>query len=150
MSKEKENEETTSAFSEFDDMKLPELAKMQVKLKNDIDDLKKQQTTLQVKFDHLRKFRIPEMMEDMGQETTKLKDVGVISLRPEMYASIPKGMLKEAYAWLEENGHGDIVKETINSSTLKAFIKEQIKEGETLPEGLFKVEPYMMAAITKS
>lgn len=135
-------------YPEFDGLSLLNLAKKQQYIKEEIANLKAEESHLQKKFDHLRKHRIPEMMENMGIQNVKLEGVGRVSLRAEIYAGIVDKDL--AYAWLEEHGHGDLIKPTVNASTLKAFLKEQMREGESLPEDAFKATPYMMAAITKS
>ena len=44
---------------------------------------------------------------------------------------------EELYTALKNAGYGDLVVETVNPSSLSAFVKEQISEnGETLPEWL--------------
>jgi len=144
MSDDKEQE----FYTEYDGMSLLQLAKEQQRLKGAIAELKAEESRLQKEFDHLRKHRIPEMMENMGIQNVKLEGVGRVSLRGEIYASIVDKDL--AYSWLQEHGHGDLIKPTVNASTLKAFLKEQMREGEVLPEEAFKSTPYMMAAITKS
>ena len=144
MSEDKEQE----FYAEYDGLSLTELAKAQIELKDKIAGLKSESSLLQSRFDHLRKHRIPTVMEDMGIESVKLAGIGRLSLRGEIYAGMVDKDL--AYAWLEENGHGDLIKPTVNASTLKAFLKEQMREGEVLPEDVFKSTPYMMATITKT
>lgn len=137
-------------YPEYDGLNLQDLAKRMIETRDHLEELKKKQAEAQKRFDHLRKHRIPDEMENMGVETVKLTGVGRLSLRAEAYAGFAKGKQAQAIAWLEENGHGDIVKETVHNSTLKAFLKECVREGEELPEDLFSFTPYMQATITKS
>lgn len=134
----------------YGSMELSELAAAQLNVKLQLDEAKRVQSELQSEFDYLRKVALPNKMEEMGIDGAKITGVGRISLRQEMYAGINKEHEAEAYAWLESNGHGDLIKDYIHSSTLKAFIKEQIRSGELLPDELFKVDPFTMAVITKS
>jgi hypothetical protein len=89
-------------------------------------------------------------MEKTGIESAKVKGIGKISVRPELYASIKKDMKDEAFAWLAANGYGDIVHPGVNSSTLKSSLKECISSGLELPDNLFNVTPYELAVITKN
>jgi len=143
------SEDKESFYPEYDNMTLPELAQEQVDVKIMIEKFKAEASIWQKRFDHLRLHRVPEMMESMGVDNVKLTDIGRLSTRPEIYASIMPDMKEDAYDWLREEGHGDLIKGTVNAGTLKAFLKEQIREGVAFPDELFKVTPYTMATITK-
>lgn len=59
------------------------------------------------------------------------------SLRTSLKASAVSGKKDELYALLKNSGYGDLVVETVNPSSLSAFVKEQISENENeLPEWL--------------
>jgi len=143
------SEDKESFYPEYDGLTLPELAQAQVDVKALMDELKKASSVQQKAFDHLRLHRVPEMMESMGVDNVKLTDIGRLSTRAEIYASIMPEMKEDAYDWLRENGHGDLIKGTVNAGSLKALLKEQIREGEIIPDEIFKVTPYTMATITK-
>ena len=143
------SEDKESFYPEYDGLTLIQLAQCQVDAKAEIDALAVTKTQWQKKFDHLRLFRIPKQMEDEGIESVKLDGIGRLSTQGNIYAGIQKDKKDEAYAWLEDNGHGDLIKGTLNASSLKAFLKECIREGIAFPDDLFKATPYMMATITK-
>lgn len=143
MSEEKE------FYPKYNGFKLDELAAAQVEIKSKIEGLKSQQSVLQKEFDHLRLHRIPAMMDEMGIDSVNLTGIGRLSTQGALQASIIKDMRDEAYEWLENNGHGDLIKGTVNSSSLKALIKEQIKAGEQFPEELFNIHLFTMATVTK-
>lgn len=52
------------------------------------------------------------------------------------FASPAAGQQEALCSWLKENGYGDLVKETVYSQTLSAFIKELLEEDDELPEEL--------------
>ncbi len=59
------------------------------------------------------------------------------SLRTSLKASAVAGKKEELYDLLKSSGYGDLVVETVNPSSLSAFVKEQIAENENeLPEWL--------------
>lgn len=130
-------------------MSVAEIALKMKNVKEQLDAKKKEATELQNEFDALRKHDLPEAMEEAGIESVRVKDVGTVSLRTDAYASIKGGMKEEAYRWLTEQGYGDLIQDFVQSSTLKAFMKEQTLAGVQFPDDLFKFDPYTYVAITK-
>tara|TARA_X000001382_G_scaffold14966_2_gene9629 strand:- start:10402 stop:10890 length:489 start_codon:yes stop_codon:yes gene_type:complete len=63
--------------------------------------------------------------------------------------SIQKDMKDEAYLWLRNNGLGDIVTETVNSSTLSATAKTLMSDGIDLPDDIFNIYSFENTSITK-
>ena len=99
--------------------------------------------------DYLRLTRIPELLEEMGITSVKLKGIGTLGTRFESSCSTQD---KDALIyWLRENGFDSIIStDTVNSSTLKAFMTNQIREGEPVPPAdVVKYTPFEMAVITK-
>jgi len=136
--------------NQYSELNLNELAHFMKDTKDALLEAKAKVSEIQKVFDDLRKRAIPDKMEEMGIENAKITGVGRIALRAEAYAGFAKEMKEDAIQWLEQNGHSDLVKEDVNASTLKAFLKEQIRNGEVVPDNLFKFDPYLMATITKS
>ena|SRR5690606_27570624 len=52
------------------------------------------------------------------------------------FASAVPERKHELFAWLKDHGFGDMVTETVNANTLSAWVREQLEESESLPEGL--------------
>lgn len=102
------------------------------------------------RWDFLRLVRMPAQCEEEDIENVRIAGVGRIDLRPDIYASILPGRKQDAFRWLQDNGRGDTVQETVNSSTLKAMLKKMVKDGEEYPEEIFKVTPFTMAALTRA
>lgn len=130
-------------------MNIVEAAKAMADVKDQLTDAKKVCGILQEEFDELRKVVLPELMSESGLERVTVTGVGTVSIRFDAYASIKTGHTMEAYQWLADNGHEDLVKEYVQPSTLKAFLKEQFNNGEKLPLELFNFNPYEYATITK-
>lgn len=127
---------------------LAELAQAMKDVKGRYDDTKAQNSEVYKEFDFLRLVLVPNMMEEMGLSSTNVKGVGRLTIAADLHASIPAAVRDQGYDWLRQNGHEALIKETVNASTFKAFCKEQIREGEELPE-FFKVEPFDRASLTK-
>mgnify|MGYP001553738123 CR=1 FL=1 len=126
---------------------------------------------------------IPNLMQEAGVSMIKLPDGSTVEVKPSIKASITVDNAEKAYAWLRENGSGDLIKNTVTASfnkeedakaldlikefeskgiayqrkekvepmTLKAFVSEQIKEGnpKNLPMDLFSVYITNKTKITK-
>lgn len=151
---ENENETTSGTTSKyegmFDDMTIPEIAATMVSVRAELDEAKQKATDLQNLYDHIRIKVLPNKMEDFGTTTMKITGVGRLTITADIYAGIVPGKTELAYNWLDENGHADLIKDYVHPSTLKAFLKEQLKAGEILPDDLFKITPFDRASITKS
>lgn len=119
-------------------------------IKERLDFKKAELKEIQKEYDKMRLEVIPNLMDDEGIEKMSVEGVGTLYLTSDVYASIPAVTKRDAWEWLSDNGHGDLITETVNSSTLKAFVKDAISKGEELPEGLFKVTPFTRASIRKS
>lgn len=99
--------------------------------------------------DYLRFTLLPELMEKLGTDNIKLPGIGRVSLRIDASCStLDKGAL---YEWLENNGHPELMSHTVNSSTLKAFVMQQLRDGEQIPgSDIIDFKTFEMAVITKN
>jgi len=131
----------------YEDYALQELAKEMVARDEAHKALKAQAAEIYAAYEYLRKVAIPRKMEEMGIEMVRLDGIGTVSLRTDAYCTVPAQYREELHDWLRYNGHADLVTSTVNASTLKAFIKEQMMEGQEVPD-MVKFEPYTYATIT--
>lgn len=111
--------------------------------------LKEKIKVLDEEYDKLRLRTIPDLMQEMDIRKISIEGVGRIQLAGDVYASIPAEVRQSAYEWLRNNNAGPLITETVNSSTLKSWAKEQLTMGVELPENLFKVTPFQRASIVK-
>jgi len=126
-------------------VKVINLAMKMADLKASIDELGEKKKALQKEYDDLRFNQVPDALDEAGVNSINIKGVGTLYTADDLNVSVPD---KQAtYEWLSENGFGDIIKPYIFPQTVKAFVKEQINEGNELPDDLFKVSAFTRAVI---
>ena len=101
--------------------------------------------------DFIRKEALPEKVESLedGTNSVRIEGVGNVSIRTDIYASVAAGKQEEVKDWLDDNDGSGLITETVNSSSLKAFLKKQMLNGAALPDDLFNITPYSYTVITK-
>ena len=124
---------------------------------------------------------IPDAMREVGLSLVRLTDGSEVSLKDDVYASIPEAKLRTALSWLRQQGFGDIIKnevrvafgsgedleaqqvadfllqngrdfarrETVHPQTLRAFAREQLARGRSLPEDGFAVHTVTTARVKR-
>jgi len=92
---------------------------------------------------------VPEVMKEHNVRTITVEGVGRVSITHRFSCSM---LDKEAgMDWLRNNGHGGLIIETVNSSTLGAFARSLLEdEGQELPSDLFKTGTMTYTSITKA
>lgn len=175
-----EDMEGATPISESSLEEVVKLAKLQVKLEQRIENGKKFLAALQEELNELSSKTLPNKLALLGLESLTLESGEVVKVEPFISTSIKEENQNEAYAWLNDNNHGSIIKnvitvsfgveskeeqerlkalleenqfgfeqkESIHSSTLKAFVKERVeKEQEAeseesknpIPKKLFNI-----------
>lgn len=136
-----------SDHCEAEKLSAVEIAQLQHQLQKANEQADTVKKTVGKVFDHTRTLLLPAQMEEEGISGFKIKGIGRVNLTSDMRVSMKD---KEAgYAWLEENDHGDLITETVNASTLKALLSRMIRDGQEVPEEIFKISPFDRASITK-
>ena len=80
-------------------------------------------------------FELATMM--MDSETQNFTVAGTMfCLTNKVRASAVADRKEELYEALRNEGYGDLVYETVNANSLSAFVKEQMKEHDDVPEWL--------------
>jgi hypothetical protein len=137
-------------IDDFDKMSVSELAGNLRKLKSALEEIGELKTKIQKSYDFLSIDVLPERMDEEGIQTLKIKDVGRLQMSSDIRCTVPAANRDKVKDWLTENGHGSMVSETINASTLKAFVREMMKEDKEWPKELLKVTPYSRATVVKA
>jgi len=127
-----------------------ELAHKMRELSIQLDEANRVKKDLQSDYDMLRKSLIPQAMENEGISNVAVTGVGSLQLRSDLYVSIPSERKTEAFDWLIGTGHGGVIKAAVHPGTLKALLKDLLKEGaDQPPEDVIKVTPYTMAVLVR-
>lgn len=119
---------------------------------------------------------IPDRMQELRLTSFGLENGSTLTLLDDVFASIPKDKQPDAYCWLMENGYGALLKDTVtvvlnpqaeaaliealadlnldyaqklsvHAGTFKAFAKERLRAGVSLPEEFFTVYDYKKAVV---
>jgi hypothetical protein len=56
----------------------------------------------------------------------------------------------DLYAWLTAHGAEELITETVNSSSLAGFVREQMRQGEPWPADICEVSTYTTASLRKA
>lgn len=107
--------------------------------------------------DLIRLIIVPERFADDEITSLKIDGVGRLGLTSDMHCNVKKDDKEGFFNWMRENEFGDLIKEDINSSSLKALIKELGKSEDDSDQEKYekiqdyvKVHPFMRASVTKT
>ena len=132
---------------ELENEELRDLAKLQQRLKNLHELMDANKSAVGKVYDMLRVAVIPPLMEDQGVASVTLSGIGRLQLTDDIRVKVLDK--SKQYQWLEMNGNGDLITETVNASSLKALLRRQMREGEAIPGDTFEVTPFTRASIVK-
>ncbi len=118
-------------------------------------DLENVLEELRLKAYHMKNFYqmrvLPDLFMNASTKTTKTLNGYTVSWTTDKSVSIPKDAKDGAYQWLVDNGLGDLITSTVNSSTLKATLKEWDRQNKPMPpEDLFTINDLPKYSVTKS
>lgn len=152
-----------------------QLAELLLKLRDNVARLETELETAKKDMRRVEQEDLPDLMQELGLETFKLKSGETIEVKPEVDCGISEERRAKAHDWLTTNGFGGLIKtevvakfgrdereaavacaeqiggemiERVHPSTLKSFVKEQMAAGKPLPFDLFGVHPYNKVKIT--
>ena len=110
-------------------------------LAKELADLKAQKTEAEALVKSLNKQiiavavgKMPELMRDLEIPKFVVDGVGTFYLQDKLEVSVLADDREEVYTWCRENGHKALIVDHIWSRTLNAWAKEQLTEGQPLPE----------------
>lgn len=79
---------------------------------------------------------LPAMMDDNDITKFSVEGVGSIHQQVKVYAYVKKEDEEKFHDWLRAGGNEAMVREYVFPQTLNAFAKEQLEQGNDLPEWL--------------
>ena len=136
-------------YKDLDNYSIDELAAIQSKLKKDIDNIKIAESALVKFYEVIRKDKLPQLMDNQDINGVSINNVGRVSIIDDCYASIKSNKKSEAFEWLDDHGHADMITRNVHPSSLKALMKSKIKDGEEIPKDIFSVHEFKYSKITK-
>ena len=136
--------------SNYESMELAELAESLANTKANLELLGSLKTSIQKTYDRLSIDIIPDKMDEAKVSTMKVIGVGRLQTKSDIRCHTPSDRSDDLKRWLTENGHAALIAETVNASTLKALIKEMMRENRAWPETIVNVTPYTRATVVKA
>jgi hypothetical protein len=91
--------------------KLAQLTKLHEK---DIEELEKVLKERKEQYRKLTDEVLPQAMAELGMKSFKMADGSSIEIKPFYSASITEEKRAEAFAWLRDNGFGDLIKNNVS------------------------------------
>jgi len=135
---------------EAESMTLAGLAREMKSQKERVDTAKKAEQLERAKLEVLTLQVVPDKMESEEISSLKINGVGRLGLTLDAHVGIRVEHRPAFYAWLEQNGHSDIIKPYAQPGTIKALIKDLVKQGEVLPDDIISFQPFYRASVTKT
>lgn len=125
------------------------LARAYVVFKRAVERLADDVKPLDALFASYKDELVPETLDAEGVTNVPLAEGFRVGTSLVFRASIKKDMKEQAYEWLRNNAHADIIVESINSSTLSATAGELLKDHcLELPSEFFTVAIMSNTSVT--
>ena len=102
--------------------------------KKDLDQQEEKLKQIKAEIREIEENELPGAMTQVGLKKFELEDGSQISVKEEIFCSIPEEKRSQALNWLEENGHSEIIKHDVKVS----FAKGEYDEADRLIKVLNK------------
>lgn len=110
-------------------------------LAKELADLKAQKTEAEALVKTLNKQiiavavgKMPELMRDLEIPKFVVEGIGTFYIQDKLAVSVLADDREEVYQWCRDNGHETLIVNHIWPNTLNAWAKEQLTEGQPLPD----------------
>lgn len=128
------------------------LAKRAKELEKEIEDIEGILAERKGQQRKLLEETIPAMLQELGLSKFSMTDGSEITVKPFYSASIPEEKRAQAFEWLRDHGHDDIIKNTVsvrfgrNEDQLCETLLNQLREQNYPVEQAQKIEPQTLKA----
>lgn len=85
-------------------------------LQDSIEEKEEEISKLKQKAKSYEERTIPDMMQEAGVQKLELSDGTKVEVKPFYAAKIPESRNDEAFDWLRNNGHGDMIKNVLTAN----------------------------------
>lgn len=113
---------------------LTDLAKELANLKADKTKLEAEVKSLNKQIIAISVGKLPELMQELDIPKFVVEDVGTFYIQNRLEVSVLAEDREDVYLWCKREGHGALVVEYIWPRTLNAWAKDQLTEGQPLPD----------------
>lgn len=131
-----------------------ELVAVMMRLKEAHDDLKAKSAEAWRNLCLVTDSIIPERMDrDQIQNITVILPSGEkkqLLVMDQVSVKTPPEKKVELWEWLRSHGAEHLITETVNSSTLAGFVREQMRQGDDYPRDICDVSTYSRASLRKA
>lgn len=119
-------------YAKYKDMSYKDLAVRMMELKKEAAEATATATALTAEFDVIRLRVVPERFEKDDMTSMRIQGVGRLGIATDAYCNIIPGLTEDLINWMKK--HPDyqyLIKEGINSSTLKSVVKAMAEQDAT-------------------
>ena len=127
---------------------ITELVKHLAELKEKKKRVEEELTAINKEIQLLAEKEIPEFMDENDLDKVTVSGVGTCYLRSDVRAYVKADDREAFHQWLKETNNGELIKETVHPTTLKAFAKESLSNGKQLPE-FISATSFLVATVRK-
>jgi hypothetical protein len=134
---------------------ISELAKLAKLHEKDIEDMEEMLKERKDQYRKLTEEVLPQALAELGMKSFKMADGSSIEVKPFYSASIKEEKRAEAFAWLRDNGFGDLIKNNVsvrfgrNEDQQCSLLLQVLAERGYVAEQSEKVEPMTLKAWVK-
>lgn len=101
-----------------------EQARRYIELRKQKDEIEEQLDLVKKELDTSEK-ELVMFMENEGLSNIKTENGELIYTREQLYVRVEENKEQELFAWFEEQGMGELIKQSIPNATLRSMAKEQ-------------------------
>ena len=107
-------EESTKAFNQVDDEALGQLGTELERIKAVQDKIETAETMIKKLKEQLLADSITDLLQSKGLSELKLTDGSQVTTKEQLYCSITNDNKEKAFAWVRDQGDGDIIKNLVS------------------------------------
>jgi hypothetical protein len=131
-----------------------QIAVIMERLRNDHDEIKRTAALVWAEYELLTQEVIPSKMDrdNIQNVTIQMPDGSRRQLRvlDQLSVKTPADKKADLWQWLQDHDAEALITSTVNSSTLAAFVREQIKKGGEIPSEICEITSWTAASLVKA
>lgn len=132
-----------------------QLAELLLQLRKNVERIKGELDAAEKDMRRVEQEDLPDLMQELGLETFKLKTGEMVEVKPEVDCSITEEKRRTAHEWLTANGFGGLIKTEVvvtfgrgEHDDAEGFAKEVAEQGKQ-PAVVERVHPSTLKSFVK-